>query len=115
MAMGVLLVAGAKPKYIALISVLSLATLMAAFVGRFVNQYQIERLRVFLDQDTTNPDLEDSVYQVRNAVRAVGTGGVWGKGWLNGTLTNGGGNPGRRGALPLSPNGGEVGAARGGA
>jgi rod shape determining protein RodA len=93
MAMGVLLVAGAKPKYIALISVLSLATLMAAFVGRFVNQYQIERLRVFLDQDTTNPDLEDSVYQVRNAVRAVGTGGVWGKGWLNGTLTNGGDIP----------------------
>jgi rod shape determining protein RodA len=91
--MGVLLVAGAKPKYIALISVLSLATLMAAFVGRFVNQYQIERLRVFLDQDTTNPDLEDSVYQVRNAVRAVGTGGVWGKGWLNGTLTNGGDIP----------------------
>jgi rod shape determining protein RodA len=91
--MGVLLVAGAEPKYIALISVLSLATLMAAFVGRFVNQYQIERLRVFLDQDTTNPDLEDSVYQVRNAVRAVGTGGVWGKGWLNGTLTNGGDIP----------------------
>jgi rod shape determining protein RodA len=89
MAMGVLLVAGAKPKYIALISVLSLATLMAAFVGRFVNQYQIERLRVFLDQDTSNPDLQDAVYQVRNAVRAVGTGGVWGKGWLEGPLTNG--------------------------
>jgi rod shape determining protein RodA len=89
MAMGVLLVAGAKPKYIALISVLSLATLAAAFVGRFVNEYQIERLRVFLDQDTTNPDLQDAVYQVRNAVRAVGTGGVWGKGWLEGPLTNG--------------------------
>jgi rod shape determining protein RodA len=89
MAMGVLLVAGAKPKYIALISVLSLATLMAAFIGRFVNQYQIERLRVFFDQDTANPDLQDSVYQVRNAVRAVGTGGIWGKGWLEGQLTNG--------------------------
>jgi rod shape determining protein RodA len=89
MAMGVLLVAGAKAKYIALISILSVGTLMAAFVGRFVNQYQIERLRVFLDQDTSNPDLQDSVYQVRNAVRAVGTGGIWGKGWLEGQLTNG--------------------------
>jgi rod shape determining protein RodA len=68
---------------------LSVGTLMAAFVGRFVNQYQIERLRVFLDQDTSNPDLQDSVYQVRNAVRAVGTGGIWGKGWLEGQLTNG--------------------------
>jgi rod shape determining protein RodA len=89
MAMGVLLVAGAKPRYIALISVLAIATVAAAFVGRLVNQYQIERLRVFVDQDTSNPQLQDAVYQVRNAVRAVGTGGVWGKGWLQGPLTNG--------------------------
>lgn len=88
-AMGVLLVAGAKPKYIALISFLSLSSVTAAFVGGFVNQYQVERLRVFLDQDTANPNLEQSAYQVRNAIRAVGTGGVWGKGWLQGPLTNG--------------------------
>ena len=40
-------------------------------------------------QSTTDPELQDSVYQVRNAVRAVGTGGLWGKGWLEGPLTNG--------------------------
>ena len=83
-AMGVLLVAGAKPKYIAMITFLSLATVTAAFVGGLVNRYQTERLRVFLDQETTNPDLKDAAYQVRNAIRAVGTGGVWGKGWLQG-------------------------------
>jgi rod shape determining protein RodA len=88
-AMGVLLVAGAKPKYIALISLLSLSTVASAFISRLVNQYQIERLRVFVDQSTTDPDLQDSVYQVRNSVRAVGTGGLWGKGWLEGPLTNG--------------------------
>jgi rod shape determining protein RodA len=88
-AMGVLLVAGAKPKYIALITFLSLSSVTAAFVGGFVNRYQVERLRVFLDQDTANPNLEQSAYQVRNAIRAVGTGGVWGKGWLEGPLTNG--------------------------
>ena len=64
-------------------------TVVAAFVGRLVNRYQIERIRVFLDQDTTDPMLQDAVYQVRNAIRAVGTGGVWGKGWLQGPLTNG--------------------------
>ena len=84
-AMGVLLVAGAKPKYIALISFLSVATVTSAFVGGFVNSYQTERLRVFLGQETD----ENSIYQVRNAIRAVGTGGVWGKGWLEGPLTNG--------------------------
>ncbi len=84
-AMGVLLVAGAKPKYIALISFLSVATVASAFLGGFVNSYQTERLRVFLGQETD----ENSIYQVRNAIRAVGTGGVWGKGWLEGPLTNG--------------------------
>lgn len=87
-AMGVLLVAGAKPKYIGLITFLSLATVTAAFVGGFVNQYQTERLRVFFDQSSTDPQLKESAYQVRNAIRAVGTGGIWGKGWLEGDLTN---------------------------
>jgi rod shape determining protein RodA len=89
LAMGVLLIAGARAKYIMTISVLSVLTVVAAFVGRLVNRYQIERIRVFLDQDTTDPMLQDAVYQVRNAIRAVGTGGVWGKGWLQGPLTNG--------------------------
>ncbi|HWL42645.1 MAG TPA: FtsW/RodA/SpoVE family cell cycle protein [Ilumatobacter sp.] len=92
-AMGVLLVAGAKPKYIALISLLSFITVTAAFFGGFVNDYQKERLRVFLDQETDNPALQDAVYQVRNAIRATGTGGVWGKGWLQGDLTNNGNIP----------------------
>jgi rod shape determining protein RodA len=35
------------------------------------------------------PGLEQAAYQVRNAIRAVGTGGLWGKGWLQGPLTNG--------------------------
>ncbi len=88
-AMGVLLVAGAKAKYIALISFLSLMTVAGAFVGGFVNEYQKERFRVFFGQDAN----EDSVYQVRNAIRALGTGGVWGKGWLEGQLTNDGSVP----------------------
>lgn len=87
MAMGVLLVAGAKVRYIAAISVLTVITLLAAYVGNLVNDYQLERLKVFLDQD--NPELREAVFQVRNAIRAVGTGGVFGKGWLDGPLTNG--------------------------
>ncbi len=85
-AMGVLLVAGAKAKYIAMITFLSVSTVAATFVSGFVNEYQKERLRVFVGQDAS----EDSIYQVRNAIRAVGTGGVWGKGWLEGPLTNDG-------------------------
>jgi rod shape determining protein RodA len=87
MAMGVLLVAGAKARYIFTISLLSLVTVGAAFVGNLVNKYQLERVRVFFDED--NPSLRQEVYQVTNAVRAVGTGGLFGKGYLQGPLTNG--------------------------
>jgi rod shape determining protein RodA len=87
MAMGVLLVAGAKARYILTISLLSLATVGAAFISGLVNTYQLERMRVFFDEN--NPELQDEVYQVTNAVRAVGTGGLFGKGYLHGPLTNG--------------------------
>jgi rod shape determining protein RodA len=88
-AMGVLLVAGAKPKYIAMISFLALATVAAAFIGGLVDRYQVLRLKVFLDQDNPSPEVADAAFQVRNALRAIGTGGVTGKGWLQGPLTNG--------------------------
>ena len=89
--MGVLLIAGAKLRYIVAVSMMSLLTVMAAFISGLVNSYQLERFRVLFDQD--NPDLRNQALQVTNAIRAVGTGGVFGKGWLKGDLTNGGDIP----------------------
>ncbi len=86
MAMGVLLVAGAKARYIALITVLSVSTVLAAFVGRLVNSYQAARIRALINPAAAH---QDDLYQAENAMRAIGTGGVWGKGWLRGPLTNG--------------------------
>ena len=86
MAMGVLLVAGAKARYIALITLLSVATVLAAFVGRLVNSYQAARIRALVNPGAADAD---DLYQAENAMRAIGTGGVWGKGWLQGPLTNG--------------------------
>jgi rod shape determining protein RodA len=88
-AMGVLLVAGAKAKYIAMVSFLSFASLVAAFAGGLVNTYQTERLKVFLGREVD----QDSAFQVTNAIRATATGGVWGKGWLEGDLVNNGNIP----------------------
>jgi rod shape determining protein RodA len=85
-AMGVLLVAGAKARYIGMITLLSVATVGAAFVGRLVNDYQAARIRALLNPGAAN---NDDTYQAENAMRAIGTGGVWGKGWLKGPLTNG--------------------------
>ncbi len=86
LAMGVLLVAGAKARYIGLITVMSIATVFAAFVGRLVNDYQAARIRALLNPSAAGLD---DTYQAENAMRAIGTGGVWGKGWLQGPLTNG--------------------------
>ncbi len=86
MAMGVLLVAGAKARYIALITLLSVMTVLAAFVGRLVNSYQAARIRALVNPAAAN---QDDLYQAENAMRAIGTGGIWGKGWLQGPLTNG--------------------------
>jgi rod shape determining protein RodA len=84
--MGVLLVAGAKARYIALISFLAITTVLAAFVGHLVGDYQQRRIRALFNPDAAGPS---AVYQVQNAMRAIGTGGMWGKGWLQGPLTNG--------------------------
>ncbi len=89
-AMGVLLVAGAKARYIFAISFLSIATIAAAFFGRLVNTYQVTRIKVLIDPSAANTD---DTYQADNAMRALGTGGVWGKGWLRGPLTNDGNIP----------------------
>ncbi|MFN3254741.1 MAG: FtsW/RodA/SpoVE family cell cycle protein [Ilumatobacter sp.] len=89
-AMGVLLVAGAKVRYIFAISFLSIATVAAAFVGRLVNSYQVARIQALLDPAAAGAD---DTYQADNAMRALGTGGIWGKGWLQGPLTNDGDIP----------------------
>ena len=86
LAMGMLLVAGAKTRYIAMITMLSVATVGAAFLGRLVNDYQAARIRALLNPTAAGTD---DTYQAENAMRAIGTGGIWGKGWLKGPLTNG--------------------------
>jgi rod shape determining protein RodA len=88
MAMGVLLVAGAKPKYILLITLMSVATVVAAVVSGVVNRYQLRRIEAFFAQDSNDPALRDFIYQPRNAIRAIATGGLHGKGWLQGPITN---------------------------
>ena len=52
-----------------------------------VNEYQTRRFTAFFHQDSNDLKLRDWVYQGRNAVRAVATGGVTGKGWLKGPIT----------------------------
>jgi rod shape determining protein RodA len=86
LAMGILFVAGAKLRYIGFISMLAVGTVAAAFVGRLVDRYQITRIEALINPSGVDSDF---TYQAENAKRAFATGGLWGKGWLQGPLTNG--------------------------
>ena len=89
-AMGLLLVAGAKWKYIASITLLATVSATAVVVSGVIKTYQIKRIEAFLNQNSTEEKLKSVVLQVRFAKRAVSTGGITGKGFLQGPLTNGG-------------------------
>lgn len=89
-AMGLLLIAGAKWKYIASITLLATVSAIAVVVSGVIKTYQIKRIEAFLNQNTTEEALKSVVLQVRFAKRAVSTGGITGKGFLKGPLTNGG-------------------------
>jgi rod shape determining protein RodA len=88
-AMGVLLVAGAQLKYISLISSLAIISAFAGVVSGLVKDYQLRRITGFLNQNSDSETLQNLTTQVRFAKRAVATGGFFGKGYLQGPLTNG--------------------------
>ena len=57
-------------------------------VTRVVNEYQLRASPRSSTRTRTDPALKDVLYQGRNAIRALATGGITGKGWLQGPITN---------------------------
>jgi rod shape determining protein RodA len=88
-AMGVLLVAGAKVRYILLVTTLAAMSVVVGVISGVVRTYQIRRITGFLNQNSDSASLQNLLNQVRFAKRAVSNGGLFGKGYLNGPLTNG--------------------------
>lgn len=86
---GILFVAGAKRRYIALITAMSVLTVVGTVIGGVVGGYQLTRIEAWLNQNSKDRALDRILLQVRFAKRAVSTGGFFGKGYLNGPLTNG--------------------------
>ena len=89
MAMGILLMAGAHVRYILFITLLAIVTVAAMTYSGFVRQYQIQRLTAFVNVDAKDKTGAFLNLQQRHAQQAVAIGGLTGKGWLNGKITNG--------------------------
>jgi rod shape determining protein RodA len=83
--MGLLLVAGAKPRHIAALTALGVIGVVAVFQLGILKTYQLDRLSAFLDPAG---DTQRSAYTLRQSQIAIAAGGVTGKGVFRGTQTN---------------------------
>ena len=77
---GMALIAGARVKHVVIILVI-LALISPGF-WFFLKEYQRDRITVFI-----NPDIDPlgSGYTIIQSKIAIGSGKIWGKGWLGGT------------------------------
>jgi rod shape determining protein RodA len=82
---GVLVVAGARARHLAILAVTAIVLAIAAFQLGVIRQYQIERLTAFLDGGS---DPAGADYNRDQAETAIGAGGLTGRGYLEGTQTN---------------------------
>jgi rod shape determining protein RodA len=80
-----LVVAGARARHIAILIGLAIFGAIIAFNLGIVKEYQIDRLRSFLDPAA---DPLRAGYNLQQAQIAIGAGGLFGRGYLNGTQTN---------------------------
>lgn len=89
-----LVVGGARPKYLLISLGVAVALIAAVFVvdelwksshGEYVllKQYQRNRLLVFMNQDSA--DLSDEGYNLKQAMIAIGSGGLTGQGYMQGS------------------------------
>ena len=89
-AFGILAMAGTQRRHFVGISVLALISFAASIWSGLVRDYQLDRFTALWNQNnTTDSSLQSLVLQVRYAKRAVASGGYFGKGYMQGDLTNG--------------------------
>lgn len=80
-----LVVAGARVKYLAVLALVAMVGIFGAFQLNVVKDYQIDRLTSFLDPGA---DPQRAGYNKQQAEIAIGAGGIFGRGYLQGTQTN---------------------------
>jgi rod shape determining protein RodA len=83
--MAVLLVAGARPRHIATLTVVGIVASVAVLQLGFLKQYQVDRLTAFLHP---TGDVRGTTYNLHQGVNAISAGGLTGKGLFKGTQTN---------------------------
>jgi rod shape determining protein RodA len=81
---GMFLVAGVSGRHLAALLVICVVLIAAAFQLGVIKEYQLDRLRAFIDRENTPADVR---YNLDQAEIAVGSGGLFGQGYLHGRQT----------------------------
>ena len=84
---GVLLVSGVRLRWLLMLALVGSIGVVGMFKLNVLKEYQKERLTAFIDPGA-DPDGRGYTYNARQALIAIGSGGVTGKGYLRGTQTN---------------------------
>ncbi|HET7235479.1 MAG TPA: rod shape-determining protein RodA [Actinomycetota bacterium] len=82
---GILVVAGARGRYLAVLALTAITLIFAGFQMGLVKEYQLQRLRAFLDSENVD---DAARYNREQAEIAIGSGGLVGLGYLQGSQTN---------------------------
>jgi rod shape determining protein RodA len=86
----VVAVAGVPRRWLVLAAVVATAVVLAALTTPLLSDYQRDRLTAFADPSA---DPQGSGYQTRMVRMAIGAGGLWGQGFMQGERTQGGSVP----------------------
>jgi rod shape determining protein RodA len=82
---GMLIVAGTRLRHLLALTVVGVVAIALVFQSGAIEEFQRQRLAVFLDPSSVSADVR---YNLDQSLIAVGSGGLLGKGYLQGSQTN---------------------------
>jgi len=83
----VLLVSGVRVRYLLMLAGMGAATFVLGLRTELIRDYQVQRLTVFLGADAPDADFAGALFQTRQSMIAIGSGGTYGRGLFEGTQT----------------------------
>lgn len=83
----VLLVSGVRVRYLLMLAAMGAATFVLGLRTDLIRDYQLQRLTVFLGADAPDADFAGALFQTRQSMIAIGSGGTYGRGLFEGTQT----------------------------
>lgn len=87
MALGVVVVAGMPSRLLIALALTAMLAVVGIFKTDRVEQYQRDRLSVFLRPEVASGERSSAAYQLSESKTAIGAGGLTGAGLFNGTQT----------------------------